>query len=104
LKYEYELKVNFVNSSQNEGLSPSGIALSFKGLAQFHGTLFGFHLTALSVFTFFFISNFFNLSITEETRVVEMRIWCIKISNILVLHLPTKSPPNKMPLPRSGVT
>jgi hypothetical protein len=33
LKYEYELKsqekVNFVNSSQNEGLSPSGIALFF---------------------------------------------------------------------------
>jgi hypothetical protein len=29
LKYDYELKVNFVNSSENEGLSPSGIALSF---------------------------------------------------------------------------
>jgi hypothetical protein len=26
------------------------------------------------------------LSITEETRVVEMRIWCIKIGNVLVLH------------------
>jgi hypothetical protein len=32
------------------------------------------------------ISNFFNLSITEETWVVEMRIWCIKIGNVLALH------------------
>jgi hypothetical protein len=32
------------------------------------------------------ISNFFDLSITEETWVVEMRIWCIKIVNVLVLH------------------
>ena len=29
---------------------------------------------------------FFDLSITEKTLVVEMRIWCIKIGNILVLH------------------
>jgi hypothetical protein len=36
---------------------------------------------------FFQISNFFNLSITEETWVVEMHIWCIKIVNILVLHV-----------------
>jgi hypothetical protein len=34
-------------------------------LAQFHGTLFGFHPTAFSGF-FFQISNFFDLSITEE--------------------------------------
>jgi hypothetical protein len=39
LKYEYELncqekKVNFVNSSQNKGLSPSGIALSFDGFGS----------------------------------------------------------------------
>jgi hypothetical protein len=27
-------KVNFVNSSQNEGLSPSGIALSFDGFGS----------------------------------------------------------------------
>jgi hypothetical protein len=32
------------------------------------------------------ISIFFYLSITEETWVVEMRIWCIKIVNLLVLH------------------
>jgi hypothetical protein len=37
-------------------------------LAQFHGTLFGFHPTALLQFSpFFRISNFFDLSITEET-------------------------------------
>jgi hypothetical protein len=41
----------------------------------------------LSVFTFSHrISNFFDLSITEETWVVEMRIWCIKLVNVLVLH------------------
>jgi hypothetical protein len=34
----------------------------------------------------FWISNFFDLSITEETWVVEMRIWCINIVNVLVLH------------------
>jgi hypothetical protein len=32
------------------------------------------------------ISNFFDLSITEETIVVEMHIWCIKLGNVLVLH------------------
>jgi hypothetical protein len=35
---------------------------------------------------FFRIFNFFDLSFTEETWVVEMRIWCIKIGNVLVLH------------------
>jgi hypothetical protein len=46
--------------------------------------LFGFHPMDLSVFTILFrISNFFDLSITEETWVVEMRI---KIGNALVLH------------------
>jgi hypothetical protein len=29
--------------------------------------------------------TFFDLSITEETWVVEMRIWCIQIVNVLVL-------------------
>jgi hypothetical protein len=40
-----------------------------------------------SVFTFISISNFFDLSITDETWVVEMRIWCIEIGDILVLHI-----------------
>jgi hypothetical protein len=29
---------------------------------------------------------FFDRSIAEKTWVVEMRIWCIKIGNVLVLH------------------
>jgi hypothetical protein len=32
------------------------------------------------------ISNFFSLSNTEETWVVEMRIWSIKIGVVLILH------------------
>jgi hypothetical protein len=32
------------------------------------------------------ISNLFSLSITEETLLVEMRIWCIKTGIVLVLH------------------
>jgi hypothetical protein len=36
---------------------------------------------------FFRISNFFDLSITEETWVVKIRIWCINILNALVLHM-----------------
>jgi hypothetical protein len=56
-------------------------------MAQIFWTLFGFHLAVLSVFTFFpRISNFFDPSITEETWVVEICIWCIKIGNVLVLH------------------
>jgi hypothetical protein len=34
-------KVNFINSSQNEGLSLSCIAISFTDLAQFHDTVIG---------------------------------------------------------------
>jgi hypothetical protein len=30
--------------------------------------------------------NFFGLSTTDETWLVEMRIWCIKIGIVLVLH------------------
>jgi hypothetical protein len=86
MNWTVKKKVNFVNSSQNEGLSPSGIALSFDGFGSisWHS---GFHPTALSVFTFFpRISYFFDLSITEKTWVIEMRIWCIKFVNILVLY------------------
>jgi hypothetical protein len=31
---------------------------------------------------FVWISKFFDLSVTEETGLVEMRIWCIKIGNV----------------------
>jgi hypothetical protein len=45
-------------------------------------------LLALSQFSHFFfrISNLFSLSITAETYLVEMRIWCIKIGIAFVLH------------------
>jgi hypothetical protein len=40
-----------------------------------------------TVFTTFFpISNFFSPITTEETYVVKIRIWCIKIGNVLILH------------------
>jgi hypothetical protein len=32
------------------------------------------------------LSYILDLSIAEETWVVEMRIWCIKIVNVFVLH------------------
>jgi hypothetical protein len=49
----------------------------FNFMAQY---LFLFRLL-YSFYNFFSrISNFFGLSTTEETYVVEMRIWCIKIS------------------------
>jgi hypothetical protein len=35
---------------------------------------------------FFRISNLFGLNITEDTLLVETRIWCIKIGIELVLH------------------
>jgi hypothetical protein len=83
-KSDYQTIKKKVNSSQNEGLSPSCI----DDLAQYHGTVFGF--SALVQFSQFFsrISNVFGLSTTEETyKVVEMRIWCIKIGVVLVLHI-----------------
>jgi hypothetical protein len=44
--------------------------------------------TALSQFSQFVsrISNFFGPSTTDETSLVEMRIWCIKIGIVLLLH------------------
>jgi hypothetical protein len=83
MNWTVKKKVNFVNSSQNEGLSPSGIALSFGefGSILWHSVWF----SSDGSFSFR-ISNFFDLSITEETRVVEMRFWCIKIVKVLVLH------------------
>jgi hypothetical protein len=56
-------------------------------LVQFYGTLFWFSSDGSLSFHFFSrISNFFDLSLTEETWVFEMRIWCIKIGNVLVLR------------------
>jgi cbb3-type cytochrome oxidase subunit 1 len=53
-------------------------------LAQLHGTLFGFYRLFHCFHIFFMISNFFELSITKETKLVEMCIWCIKIGIVLV--------------------
>jgi hypothetical protein len=54
-------------------------------LAQFHGTIFGV-FGSFIVVTIFRISYFFGLSTTDETWLVEMRIWCIKIGIVLVLY------------------
>jgi hypothetical protein len=82
-------KVNFINSSQNEGLFPPCLALSFNrfGSISWHSICFVFVFLALLQFSQFFsprISNFFGLSTTDETWWVEMRIWCIKIGIVLV--------------------
>jgi hypothetical protein len=46
---------------------------------------FLFYLSELS--QSYRISNFFDLSITEKTLLVKMRICCIKIGIVLVLYL-----------------
>jgi hypothetical protein len=43
-------------------------------------------LALLHFSQFIRLSKFFGLSISEETLLVEMRIWCIKIGIVLVLH------------------
>jgi hypothetical protein len=70
----------------------SRFIISFDGFGSISSHTVWF-LSALSQFPhlfffFFWISSFFNLSITEENRLVEMRIWCIKIVIVLVLHFP----------------
>jgi hypothetical protein len=62
-------RVNFANSPQNEGLSSSGIALSFDGFGSISLQPAWFLFDgSLSFHNFFFrISNFLDLSITEET-------------------------------------
>jgi hypothetical protein len=77
-------KLHFLNSSQNKGLSPSCIALSFDGFGSISWHCLGFFSGSFTAFHIFRISNFFGLSITEETLLVEMRIWCIKIGIVLV--------------------
>jgi hypothetical protein len=77
-------KVNFINWSQNEWLSPSCKALSFDGFdsISWHSIFF----SSFTVFTIFRISKFFGLCITEEIWLVEMCTWCIKIGILLDLH------------------
>jgi hypothetical protein len=80
-------KVNFINSSENEGLSPSCIALFYDGFGSLSWHSIWFFRLFYSFHNFLLrISNFFGLSTTEEIWLVEMRIWCIKIGIVLVLH------------------
>ena len=60
------------------------IWLNFMAQYLVFSTLFTFHI-------FFRTSNFFDPSTTDETSLVEMRIWCIKIGIVLTLHLPRLS-------------
>jgi hypothetical protein len=47
-----------------------------------------FFVGSYTVYTICFrISNFYGPSTAEETWVVEMRIWCIEIDIVLVLHV-----------------
>ena len=57
------------------------IWLNFMALILVFIGSFSFHISC------FRISNFFGMNFTEETLVVEMRIWCIKIGIVLVIHL-----------------
>jgi hypothetical protein len=60
-------KVNFVNASQNKGLSAFGIALSFDEFGSISWHSFWFSCDGSYSFHFFpRIYNFFDLSITEE--------------------------------------
>jgi hypothetical protein len=68
------------SSSQNEFLSPSCIALSFDGFGAISWQSIFFRLLYSS-------HIFFGLGAPGETWVVEVCIWCIKISIVLVLHL-----------------
>jgi hypothetical protein len=79
--------LSFMNSFQNEKLSLLCIALSFNGFGSISWHNICFFRLLYSVHNFIFrISNFFGLSTTEETWVVEMCIWCIKIGIVIVLH------------------
>jgi hypothetical protein len=46
----------------------------------------GFGETLLTLTLFSDFQLFSGLSTTDETLVVEMRIWCIKIGNVFALH------------------
>jgi hypothetical protein len=74
-------------TSQNEELLTSCITLSFDGLGSISWHYFGI-FSSFTVFTIFkiLIPNFFGLSITDETLLVKMCIWCIKIGIVLVLQ------------------
>jgi hypothetical protein len=70
--------------------------ISLYSMRSLAGILFGF-FPRVSTVTFR-ISKFFGPMITDVTQVVEIRIWCIKIGIVWILHLNTsisdpKNPP-----------
>jgi uncharacterized MAPEG superfamily protein len=54
---------------------------------NFVAYLFVFFRLIYSFRNVFRISGFFGLGVAEETWVVEVHIWCIKIGIVLVLHI-----------------
>jgi hypothetical protein len=78
-----------MNSSQNEGLSPSCIALSFDGFGSisWHSICF---FGSYTVFTFFPLDfqRFWREYHLRDlsSRNAHLRIWCIKIGIVLILH------------------
>jgi hypothetical protein len=54
MNWTVKIKVNFMNSSQNEGLSPSGIALSFDGFGSISWHSIGVFSGSYTVFTIVF--------------------------------------------------
>jgi hypothetical protein len=63
-----------------------GTYISSRIIYTHNGTVFDY-FGYFKVFIIFRISNFFGLNITEDTLVVEMRIWFIKIGAVIVLHV-----------------
>jgi hypothetical protein len=56
-------------------------------MAQFHAPVFDFVQLLNSFHNFFWTSNFFILSTTEEILLVETLIWGIEIGIVSLLHL-----------------
>jgi hypothetical protein len=88
MNWSVQKKVNFVNSSLRRIISLQHSSIIRRIWFNFMELCLVFirQLVQFSQFFFFWISNFFDLSITGETWVVEMSIWCIKIVNVSVLH------------------
>jgi hypothetical protein len=76
-------KVKFIYSPQNEGLSPSCIAQSFDGLAQFHGTVFGFFGSLQNCFRIF---NFFSDLSSRNAHLVHQNWYRISFTRLNVDH------------------
>jgi hypothetical protein len=69
----------YTNKTANKGAYSVPIGMTTACWKTWFRLLYSFH-------NFFRICNIFGLSTTEETWVVEMRIWSIRIGTVLVLH------------------